>query len=55
MEYAVMHANKVVSDKSVLEHINHVRLHKRVFVPFELVGESRRDETEAFQDHEAMS
>ena len=55
MEYALTYADKVMNDKSVLEHINHVRLYKKVFLPFELVGSSGRDETQAFQEDESMS
>ena len=37
MDYALMCSDKILNDASVLEHVNHVRLHKKVFLPFELV------------------
>ena len=47
MEFAVVHADKVMNNQKLLKLINHVRLFKEVFLPFELVGGSGRDETEA--------
>ena len=48
MEYAQVFTSKVMNDSSALYQINHVRMHKKVFLPFELVGDTGREETEAY-------
>ena len=48
MDFAVTCAEKVVHDPEMLKLINHVRLFKKVYLPFELVGGSGRDQTDAF-------
>ena len=40
---------------NALKLINHVRLYKRVFLPFELVGQSGKDQTDAFRNNLEIS
>ena len=44
IEFTVVHADKVMNNQKLLKLINHVYLFKEVFLPFELVGGSRRDQ-----------
>ena len=55
MEYALNYSDKVLNDENAMKHINHLRLCKKVFLPFELVGSSGREETLAFQEEETTS
>ena len=55
MQFAQVHADKVVNDNTILEMINHVRLDKEVFLLVELVGASSREEIEAFKDGAKLS
>ena len=43
MKYAISKQN----ERDVLKFLNHARLFKKAFLPFELVGSSGREETKA--------
>ena len=55
MEYAREYRKETNLGINVLKLINHVRLYKRVFLPFELVGQSGKDQTDAFRNNLEIS
>ena len=55
MQYAREYTSKSSNETIVLKLINHVRLYKRVFLPFELIGNSGKEQTEAYRIQEKQS
>ena len=50
MDYAKEYAKEENLGIETLKSINHVRLYKGVFLPCELLGQSRKEQTVAFRD-----
>ena len=55
MDCTVVYSDKILSNVKALKSINYARLHKQVFLSFELVEGSGRDKTEVFTDELTVS
>ena len=55
MAYAREYRKETNLGINALKLINHIRLYKRVFLPFELVGQSGKDQTDAFRNNLEIS
>ena len=50
MDYAIEYAKEKEMDEKIIQLINHVRLYKRIILPYELVSLMGREETKSYKN-----